>query len=80
VNIIPVNFKSIRGYNCRSLFVDTTTSMTFSKLTKKRLDFLHVLEEVIHENGPDKNSRSLKVRVLQGDHDPIIIDNKVERF
>jgi hypothetical protein len=34
VDIIPGNFKSIRGYKYMSLFVDKTTSMTFPKLMK----------------------------------------------
>jgi hypothetical protein len=63
-----------------SLFVEKTTSMTFSKLMKKKSDFLRVLEEEIHENGPDKNQRSLEVRVLQGDHDPVIVDNMVKDY
>jgi hypothetical protein len=80
VDIIPVNFKSIRGHKYMSLFVDKTTPMTFPKLMKKTSDFLRVLEEIIHENGLDKNPRSLEVRVLQGDHDPVIVDNKVKDY
>jgi hypothetical protein len=47
---------------------------------KKKSDFLRVLEEVIHKNGFDENPRSLEVRVVQGDHDPVIVDNKVKDY
>lgn len=72
--------KSINGYVYAFIYVDSATDTLFVYGGPDKTYILESLQKCIHNNGPGKNPKSLKLNFLNTDTDRSVLDDKFLTF